>query len=63
MKKTRVCQYCGAKIKFPDRRRGGRNMGLHFQKHHPNIVTPGMVRAAEIATEILRFFGVPPRAS
>ena len=54
MKKIRVCTECGRRIKFPDRRRGGRNVALHYQKHHRTVITPGMIRMAEIVWEILK---------
>lgn len=54
LKKTRICTECGFIIKFPDRRRGGRNVALHYHKHHRQVVTPGMVRFAEIVWEILQ---------
>ena len=57
MTKIRICTECGRRIKFPDRRRGGRNMALHYQKHHRTVVTPGMIRMAEIVREILKSTG------
>lgn len=54
MKKTRICTECGFSIKFPDMRRGRRNVAIHYQKHHQQVVTSGMVRMAEIVWQILK---------
>ncbi len=37
-RRTRRCEYCGQAIRYPDIRRGSRNMARHFRWYHSELI-------------------------